>query len=171
VKKIFDQEKADRFRHGEFPLQAQIYVYTRNMPKSSSSEECLACLCLASRKAARALTRAYDRKLRPAGMRATQFSLLVLINGFGPITIGKLAEVSATERTTLTRNLALLEAAEWVRVQAGEDARERSVSLTNKGAAALERARPLWREAQTQARTLLGEAGAASLLRVSEQVN
>lgn len=141
------------------------------MPTTSASEECLDCLCLASRKAARALTRAYDRKLRPLGMRATQFSLLVLINGFGPITMGKLAEVSATERTTLTRNLALLESAEWIRVQAGEDARKRSVSLTKKGSAALERARPLWREAQAQAKAMLGEAGTASLLRAGNQVN
>lgn len=141
------------------------------MPKPQSAEECLDCLCLASRKAARALTRAYDRRLRPLGMRATQFSLLVLINGYGPVTIGKLAEISATERTTLTRNLALLESAEWVRLDSGEDARERAVSISKKGQAALDRARPLWREAQQAAKDMLGKAGAESLLRLSKQVN
>jgi len=37
------------------------------------------CLCLASRRAARAITRAFDKELRPHGLRATQFSLLAVL--------------------------------------------------------------------------------------------
>lgn len=126
-------------------------------------KECLDCLCLASRKAARTITRSYDAKLRPLGIRATQLSLLTLILGYEKIGIGKLAEVSATERTTLSRNLALLEAAGLIALIPGDDARERVASLTRKGRAMVEKAIPLWREAQAAASVKLGREGANAL--------
>src|SRR5215467_11015973 len=41
--------------------------------------ECADCLCLASRRAARQITRVYDRELRPYGLRVTQFTVLVIL--------------------------------------------------------------------------------------------
>jgi DNA-binding MarR family transcriptional regulator len=126
-------------------------------------KECLDCLCLASRKAARAITRAYDSRLRPLGIRATQFSLLTLILGHEKIGIGALAEVSGTERTTLSRNLALLEAAGLIQLEAGDDARERTITLSRKGRAVVEKALPLWRQAQAAAIASIGRDGVEAL--------
>ena len=93
--------------------------------------ECADCLCLASRRAARRITRVYDRELRPHGLRVTQFTVLVMLSLRGAMTIGELAEALGAERTTLTRNLALIEAVSWVKIQpAEEDARSRVVTLT-----------------------------------------
>ena len=81
--------------------------------------ECGDCLCLASRRAARSITRAFDRKLRASGLRATQFTILVMLARAGPLSIGHLADALGAERTTLTRNLALIEAKRWVQISAG----------------------------------------------------
>src|SRR5215469_10102342 len=89
-------------------------------------DECVECLCLASRRAARRITRVYDRELRPHGLRATQFTILVMLSLRGATPIGELAEALGAERTTLTRNLALIEAEAWVKIQLDEeDARSR----------------------------------------------
>lgn len=65
------------------------------------------CLCLASRRAARAITRAFDRELRVHGLRATQFTLLATLSLKGEQTIGELAAFIVTEKTTMLRNVAL----------------------------------------------------------------
>jgi hypothetical protein len=88
--------------------------------------ECRDCLCLASRRAAREITRSFDRLLRPHGLRVTQFSILVMLMR-GPLTIGELAEKLGVERTTLSRNLALIESSSWVKIRQGDDARSRIV--------------------------------------------
>src|SRR5262245_25885936 len=125
--------------------------------------ECANCLCLASRRAARALTRAYDRHLRAEGIRATQLSLLVVLALRGPTRMGLLADALGLERTTLTRNLALLEKRKWVRVRPGEDERARIAELTASGRRKAQTAVPAWREAQAAAFATLGKDGVAGL--------
>jgi DNA-binding MarR family transcriptional regulator len=100
-----------------------------------------------SRRAARALTRAFERQLRPLGIRATQFSILTNPLLRGPVTIGELAEFLGVDRTTLTRNLALVEGEGWVEIRPGNDARSRVVAATRKGRAAVTAALPAWRKA------------------------
>jgi DNA-binding MarR family transcriptional regulator len=131
--------------------------------KSTDLSECALCLCLASRRAARALTRAYDRRLRSEGIRATQLSVLVMLALRGPTRIGALADALGLERTTLTRNLALLEKRKWVKIRPGEDSRARIAQLTAIGRRKAEVAVPAWREAQAAAIAVLGENGTAAL--------
>lgn len=130
----------------------------------SDLSECKACLCLASRRGARAITRAFDRRLRPHGIRVTQFTILVMLMLRGPMTIGDLAHRLGIERTTLTRNLALIEARRWVQIRTGnDDARSRVVAVTRKGRAAVAAALPAWRKAQDAATAAIGQAGARAL--------
>jgi DNA-binding MarR family transcriptional regulator len=97
-------------------------------------------------------------------MRATQFTVLVMLSLRGATTIGTLAEALGAERTTLTRNLALIEDASWVRIQPGEkDARSRVVTITDQGRAAVTQAFPAWRRAQHITAAAVGSAGAAAL--------
>ncbi|MGH6922173.1 MAG: MarR family winged helix-turn-helix transcriptional regulator [Propylenella sp.] len=118
--------------------------------------ECMSCTCLALRKAARAVTQHYDRALRPAGLRATQFGLLVGLTQSGPVPMAKLADIMGLDRTSLTRNLRPLEATGWLTVaEDDEDRRVRIVAITPKGVAALRKARPAWRKAQTSAGKVL----------------
>ncbi|MGC8494148.1 MAG: MarR family winged helix-turn-helix transcriptional regulator [Syntrophobacteraceae bacterium] len=66
----------------------------------------------------------------------------------GPVTLTKMAEMTVTERTTLTRNLAILEKKGLVVIEPGEDRRERQVSITELGQKVLIAAIPLWEAAQ-----------------------
>ncbi len=116
------------------------------------------CACFNTRKAARAVTRFYDDMLEPSGLTATQLTMLGAISISGPARISLLAELLVLDKTTLTRNLKLLETAAMVTIAAGEDRRERIVALTPQGAEAVERALPHWRAAQRRIVEHLGEA-------------
>lgn len=115
------------------------------------------CVCGNIRKTARAVTQLYDEVLRPTGLRVTQFGILGATRAMEPVTLTRLADATVTDRTTLTRNLRILEKQGLLRVKAGVDRREREVTLTNKGRTALVRGLPLWQEAQVRVVQGLGE--------------
>ena len=115
------------------------------------------CACLNLRKAARAVSSLYDDTLRPTQLRATQFALLSIAKALGSVTVTQLAEAAVMDRTTLTRNLRLLEKRGLVRVVEGADRRVRNVTLTARGHDVWAKAVPLWREAQAQMTSGLGE--------------
>lgn len=130
------------------------------------------CACYSLRRAARAVTRLYDDFLRPCGLRTTQCSTLITAKLRGPVSLTKLAELTVTERTTLTRNLTLLEKRGLIRIEAGKDRRERLVSITAAGEEALAEAIPLWEAAQAHIESGLGDNRMADLLgRLSEIVS
>jgi DNA-binding MarR family transcriptional regulator len=116
---------------------------------------CLDCAGFNLRKATRAVSQLYDEMLRPAGIRGTQYSLLVVLQMRGPVTVSRLAEHAVMDRTTLTRNLEVLEKQGLVLVEAGEDRRTRIASLTGDGRAVLLQAYPLWEQAQSRIREAL----------------
>ncbi len=122
------------------------------------------CACYKVRKAARAVTKIYEEALRPSGLRATQFSLLMATRVIGPVTVVKLAQVMVMDRTTLTRNLQLLETRGLITIKPGEDRREREVNWTDLGMEVLTKAIPLWEEAQERVRKGLGEERLQNLL-------
>ena len=114
------------------------------------------------------ITREFDQALRVHGLRATQFTLLAALSLAGPLAIGALAELLANERTTVTRNLALVEKRGLVEVHADEaDARSRVAAITPKGKALLQEAMPTWRKVQTRLNDTLGESAADGLRRLA----
>jgi DNA-binding MarR family transcriptional regulator len=117
---------------------------------------CARCHCLVTRRSARAITRIYDDHLRPHGLRATQFSVLVALALGGPSPIGELADALGLERTTLTRSAALLEKKGWVAPDRSDDRREHPIRLTAAGRRRLEAAFPAWKRAQELAARQLG---------------
>lgn len=124
----------------------------------------LPCACASLRRAARAVTRAYEAELRDSGLKPTQFTLLWVLDRKGPNTQGALGEILAIESSTLTRTLAPLEEAGWIRAAAGDDARETRWSLTPAGKRKVARTLPAWERAQSALRTRLGAAPWGRLL-------
>src|SRR5262245_64632080 len=102
------------------------------------------CFCMASREAARKITRLYDARMQESGVRITQFTILSQLMLRGEMPIGKLAGILGMERTTLTRNLAPLEEEKWITVRAGEDPRARVIAISTPGRAVVRRAFPYW---------------------------
>ena len=108
------------------------------------------------RRAARAVSRRYDREARKIGMTAAQFSALPLIREGKGKTTGELAELGSMERTTLVRNIALLQRKELVSASAAGRSKGKTYELTPKGEALLEQAMPMWRKAQADLAAELG---------------
>ena len=124
---------------------------------------CADCFCLASRQAARKITRLYDRDMQKTGIRTTQFSVLSQLLLRGEMPIGKLANILGLERTTLTRNLTLLEQRKWISIKAGEDPRARLVGITAQGRGIVRRGFVHWSNAQADVGKILGADGQAAL--------
>ena len=108
------------------------------------------CACFNIRKTARVITQLYDNALRPTGLRVTQFSILMATHGAAQITLTRLANLMAMDRTTLTRNLRPLEREGLIMIEAGRDRRERQVAITARGQQLLAKAVPLWEQVQAR---------------------
>ena len=108
------------------------------------------------RRTARQVTRSYDLALKPAGLRLAQYSILANLGAAEGLNITLLAERLAMDRTTLTRNLRPLERAGWIARARASDPRVRTLTLTDDGRSTLERARPLWQDAERSFRRRLG---------------
>ncbi len=106
-----------------------------------------ACACEALRRAARLITQRYDHAIAPSGIKVTQLPILVALGAHGPVPLTPLAEVLALERTTLTRNLKVLEERGFATLRPDEsDARVRLAAITDEGAQALSQALALWKD-------------------------
>jgi len=121
------------------------------------------CLCIDLRSAANKLTQAYDEAMAPSGISVTQFSQLHLIQSLGNPTLTELAEASELERSTLGRNIKVLERMGLVTTRVGEDARSKTIELSRKGISAFRRAVPLWSAVQSELIERIGTNGRSQL--------
>ena len=122
------------------------------------------CNCGAMRKAMRRMSSFYDAQLAPSGLRATQFAILAVLNEMGEVSINRMAEQMALDRTTAGKNLRPLEKAGLIKVApAPSDGRMRVITLTRDGLNALKKALPMWRAAQKSFEKWNGVEKAASL--------
>ena len=126
-------------------------------------------LCYASslRAAGAAATELYDAALAPAGINVTQYRLLANLETLEQANVTHWAERVGVERSTMVRNIKLLENAGWVELTAGHG---KTYRLTTKGAAVLEAARPLWKQTQQKIIALLGEEDAAAVFRIRDKL-
>jgi DNA-binding MarR family transcriptional regulator len=140
----------------------QARVYTRTMDTL--------CYCAAVRAAARKTTTLYDAALAPAGVNVAQFGLLRRIERAGTVSLTALGRMAELDRSTVGRNVKVLERLGLVRFVSADDQREAPVRLTPAGAAALRKATPLWDGAQRKVETALGVAGAEHLRAMTQQL-
>ena len=124
------------------------------------------CACTTLRRATRAVTAASDKALAPSGLRITQFSVLRTLERHGPMAVTRLANRVALDRSTMGRNLDLLERRGLVPLAVGaSDQRERVARLTEAGEAAIQAALPRWRQTQDRIGSILDHATFSSLAR------
>ena len=106
--------------------------------------------------AAQRLTAIYDQKMAPAGITVNQFSLLHLVQVGGEPTLKELAAARGLDRSTLGRNIRVMEKQGLVTLKVGDDARTRRIYLTSKGTNAFKKAAPLWYAVQTELTDRIG---------------
>ena len=106
------------------------------------------CFCTKLRRTARIITALYDDALAPAGLTAAQFSLIRAISRINKPTISDIAEAIGLDRSTLGRNLRVLERAGFVKLGPGKDERTRIVEISADGQQRMDVAIPLWEAVQ-----------------------
>jgi DNA-binding MarR family transcriptional regulator len=122
------------------------------------------CNCLAVRQAARYITQFYDQYLAPAGLRTTQYGILVKLKRRGPLSINALAAQLVMDRTTLGRNVRPLERDGLIVIEPDpDDRRSKVLRLTKTGEARFERAHKGWIEAQKRFDAAYGGKRASEL--------
>ena len=127
------------------------------MYKQQMQDEFDSCLVLNTRMAARAVTRRADRKLRPFGVTAAQFTILVSLLSRPGRSVTEMANGIAMDRTTLSRNLDLLTRKGIVVAEHAERGNGRLCSLSAEGRALVEQMVPVWRAAQAELRETLNK--------------
>ena len=122
------------------------------------------CYCAVLRGAARKVTAMYDEALAPVGVTLAQFRLLRLIERAPqPLSLTELGRLAELDRSTVGRNVRLLQRQGLVRTAPGGDQREATVRLEEAGCSALRLAVPLWSGAQHRIETVLGTDAARQL--------
>ena len=116
-----------------------------------------ACTCGELRRAARAVTLLYDKAFESSGLLSTQLGVLHTIYNSASITISQLAGELSMDRTTLTRNLSVLERQGLINISSGKDHRTRIITITSKGTNSMANAIPLWNEIQRKVKQQMGE--------------
>jgi DNA-binding MarR family transcriptional regulator len=136
------------------------------------------CTCGELRKAARAVTLLYDNACKASGLQSTQLHVLDVVYRSDSIRISHLAKELGLDRTTLTRNLSVLEREGFIKISPGEDNRTRVVTITHKGRTAIAKAIPLWNEVQRKVRQRMGEPmwnelmnNLSQFVKVADQIN
>lgn len=120
------------------------------------------CTCFRMRKLARLMSQRYDQALAPAGINLNQYSILRRTGGQGR-PLGEIARELGMDRSTLSRDLKPLIESNWIESVPGLDARQRRLRITDEGRRVIERAQPLWRQAQDRIDQGLGAEGVAAL--------
>jgi DNA-binding MarR family transcriptional regulator len=127
--------------------------------------------CLAQRVLLvnRTISGLYNDALRPLGMTVTQLTFLVIVARRGPVSPGEVAKRLNMDKSTLSRNVRLMEDHGWLSVSP-DQGRSQSLTIESRGRKLIEKALPLWQGAQERARELLGERGARSIYATADNV-
>lgn len=128
------------------------------------------CACTRVRRAARVLTNLYDEALASTGMTIAQFALLRAAGRLDSPNLSELAEEMALDRSTLGRNVLVLQRMGLLDVSEGDDLRARRIKLTTRAERLVEACLPRWAEAQQTVERRLSKDGVVTLLDLLERL-
>ncbi|WP_338811547.1 MarR family winged helix-turn-helix transcriptional regulator (plasmid) [Agrobacterium leguminum] len=118
-----------------------------------------ACYCSLLRTATRKIESVYDRALAPLGVNIAQYSLLRGIKRLQPASLTDLGRDAELDRSTIGRNVRVLERIGLVVTGRGDvDRREAVVRLSDRGNELLGDAAALWEECQQKFEDRIGPA-------------
>jgi DNA-binding MarR family transcriptional regulator len=118
------------------------------------AEECIA---VRLRVLTRAVTKLYNKALRPHGLTVSQMNILVAVSRLGDAKQQEVCRILHLEKSSLSRDVERMRARGWLEKLPGEDRRIGLLRVARSGRALLEKTFPAWHQAQLQAKAMLGE--------------
>jgi DNA-binding MarR family transcriptional regulator len=121
------------------------------------------CIGVRIRMLNRSVSRIYDEQLRSHGLKFSQMNILAAITRNAPVQPSRIAEILCIEKSTLSRNVRVMQSNGWIESIPGEAGNTQLLRTTQKGLQLLKRAMPAWRTAQNRIKSLLGDGAITSI--------
>ena len=115
------------------------------------------CNCGILRQSSQKLTAIYDESLKSSGLRVTQFAVLKNIHKLGKTSITELDTYLEQDRSTIGRNVRILEKIKVVSINKSSDKREFEIQITKYGIECLQLARKSWEDINIKISSKLGK--------------
>lgn len=134
-----------------------------------SSVPRLECACATIRRTARLVTQLYSHEMGQ-NVEPTQFALLTVLShrpGGGQSPLGR---ALGLDKTTMSRNLRLMERNGWIEGMTANDKRKRGYRITPLGTTVLAATTPGWTRAQARLRKALEPDEWESILKMLDRV-
>ena len=137
--------------------------------KASGHSPLRDCQCFNLRRATLAVTAFYDQHLKGANVTSQQFAVMRHIKLQGPLSVTELSERMGLDRTTLSRNLTLLERRGLLTTEPSRG-RQRLMTLTSNGEETFAFAMTRWEHAQKELEDCLGVEQVEQLEKLLEKI-
>ena len=121
------------------------------------------CVAGGVRKLNRMVSAIYDSALAGAGLKTSQFSVLVSVANRKQARPAELTKHLQLDESTLSRNVERMCARGWLRLERNEDRRSHLIEVTDKGRALIRKCMPAWQQAQDEVSQRIGADTVAAL--------
>jgi DNA-binding MarR family transcriptional regulator len=121
------------------------------------------CVGFRVRKLNRMVTAIYDGALAGAGLKLSQFTVLVAVANTEKARPSELTKLLEMDESTVSRNVERMCARGWLRLTPEEDRRSHLIEVTDKGRTVIRKCLPAWQQAQEEIIKRLGTESVAAL--------
>ena len=125
------------------------------------------CYCTNLRRSANAIPTFYDAQIKETGITISQYYLLINLSRLGNANISHWAEYVGLDRSTMIRNIKILQANELIVQTEGNG---KTFMLSEKGNEVIIKAQPVWQELQEKIEAFLGKEDAEAILRIGNKL-
>ena len=128
------------------------------------------CIGVRVRMLNRVVTRMYDDLLRPHGVRFSQMNILTVVSLQQPIQPSEVGKILAIEKSTLSRNLRLMEQNGWIASSPAANGNGQLFTLTAEGRSLYRKAARAWQQAQSRLSDLWGKSTMKTIRQAADDV-
>jgi DNA-binding MarR family transcriptional regulator len=111
----------------------------------------------------RMVTAIYDDAMLSAGLKTSQFTVLVAVASREESRPAELAKFLQMDESTLSRNVDRMCNKGWLKLVPEQDRRSHLIAITDSGRTLIRKSYPAWRKAQDEVTQRLGADGVAAL--------
>ena len=115
------------------------------------------CNCYTIRKISSKISKIYDNALNTVDLKITQYAILKYISILKKTNLKNLSTTMDYNRSTLGRNIRILERRKLIRFNKGKDKREVEITISNDGIKIFKIARQSWENINNQISENLGK--------------